>query len=132
VFALPCVLADDGRQDGIPNVLMEAMATGVPVVTTAATAQGELIDHEIHGILVPPHSPRELAEAVRRLCDDTALRDRIRSAARRRMETEFDNRITIEPLLEVLDRFVFHGRARREPAGCIPLQGVEAGTDVNP
>jgi glycosyltransferase involved in cell wall biosynthesis len=132
VFVLPCVVADDGRQDGIPNVLMEAMATGVPVVTTAATAQAELIDHEIHGLVIPPHSPQDLAEAVRRLCDDAALRNRIRIEARRRMEEEFDNRITIEPLLEVLDRFVFHGRTRKETAGCIPLSGIEAGTDGNP
>jgi len=120
VFALPCVTADDGRQDGIPNVLMEAMATGVPVVTTGATAQSELIDNGIHGILIPPHSPVALASAIRRLCDDEPLRERIRTAARRKMEEEFDNRITIEPLLKVLERSVFHGRLMRKSSRALP------------
>ena len=65
LFALPCVAPDDGRQDGLPNVLMEAMATGLPVITTKSTAQAELIEHEKDGLLIPAHSPAELAAEPR-------------------------------------------------------------------
>ena len=45
MFVLPCVVTDDGDRDGIPNVLVEAMAMRVPVVSTAVSGIGELVDH---------------------------------------------------------------------------------------
>ncbi|OPY67927.1 MAG: Alpha-D-kanosaminyltransferase [Syntrophorhabdaceae bacterium PtaU1.Bin034] len=107
VFALPCVDTTDGNRDGIPNVLMEAMAMGVPVVTTSNSGQSELIRDGVHGLLVPTHSPAEIADSIMRLCEDTHLRDKIVTEARKRMEQDFDNRKTIEPLLGLFERFVF-------------------------
>ena len=107
IFVLPCVIADDGRRDGLPNVLMEAMATGLPVITTRSTAQEELIEDGRHGLLVPPHAPEALAAAICTLCSDDGLRESLGSGGRRRIEMDFDNRTTIEPLLRLFDRYVF-------------------------
>ena len=106
VFALPCVTVDDGSQDGLPNVLMEAMACGLPVITTKCTAQTELIEHGRDGLLISPHQPAELANAIMELCEDTGLRDRLRRKARLKMERVFDNRKTIEPLLRLYDKYL--------------------------
>ena len=64
LFALPCVVAPDGDRDGIPNVLLEAMASGVPVVSTPVSGIPEMIQSEVEGLLVPTNSPRELAGAL--------------------------------------------------------------------
>ena len=74
VFALPCVDAADGNRDGIPNVLMEAMASGVPVIATANSGQAELIRHGTDGLLVPVHSPDRLAEALAAVCSRRCLK----------------------------------------------------------
>lgn len=111
VFALPCVDTPDGNRDGIPNVLMEAMAMGLPVVTTANSGQPELIRNGTHGLLVRTHSPADLADAIVRLCEDEALRGRITVEARKRMEETFDSRKTIEPLLGLFNGYVRQHRA---------------------
>ncbi len=117
VFALPCVDTADGNRDGIPNVLMEAMAMGLPVVTTTNSGQPELIRDGVDGLLVPAHSPLVLAEAIARLFDDGELRERIRTAARRRMEDAFDCRKTIEPLVDLFRAHVPEP-ARKAGATC--------------
>lgn len=107
VFALPCIEINDGRRDGIPNVLMEAMATGVPVITTKTTAKPELIEDGRHGLLISPHSPVELADSIMKLCEDFNLRKRIQIEARKRMVNDFDSHNTIGPLINLFERFVF-------------------------
>ncbi len=64
VFCLPCRVAPDGDRDGVPVVILEAMALGLPVVTTAVSGLPELVDAEI-GWIVPPDDPAALAEALR-------------------------------------------------------------------
>jgi len=63
VFCLPCRVSDDGDRDGIPNVLVEAMASGLPVVTTAVSGIPELVQHEATGLIVPPDDPVATAHA---------------------------------------------------------------------
>jgi glycosyltransferase involved in cell wall biosynthesis len=92
----------DGRHVGIPNVLMEAMSTGLPVITTRSGGQAELIEGMKDGLFVAQRSPVELADAIERLCRDLALRDGIAGAARKKMEIVFDSRRTIEPLVRLL------------------------------
>src|SRR5205823_11325377 len=89
VFCLPCRVSDDGDRDGIPNVLLEAMASGVPVVTTPVSGIPELINSEDEGLLVPPNSPARLADALDRLLTSPELRDRLALAARAKIETCF-------------------------------------------
>lgn len=92
VFALPSQVTDDGDRDGIPVVLMEAMASGCAVVSTRVSGIPELIDDGIDGLLVEPRDPVALADALERLLGDDDLRRRLASSARRRIETHFDAR----------------------------------------
>jgi glycosyltransferase involved in cell wall biosynthesis len=89
IFALPCLVAPDGDRDGIPNVLLEAMGSGIPVVASAVSGIPELIESERNGLLVPPSSPVELADALDRLLASPDLRNRLTLAARRKIETHF-------------------------------------------
>lgn len=92
VFALPCLLASDGDRDGIPNVLVEAAATGVPIVSTAVSGVPELIRDGETGLIVPPRDPEALAEAIERLLDSPKLRAQLATRARAHVESFFDLR----------------------------------------
>jgi glycosyltransferase involved in cell wall biosynthesis len=89
IFALPCTVASDGDRDGIPTVLLEAMASGVPVVSTPVSGIPELIDSGHDGLLVLPGDPQALADALERLMDDDDMRARLALAARARIESRF-------------------------------------------
>src|SRR5437667_4831805 len=89
IFVLPCVVTSEGDRDGIPNVFLEAMASGVPVVSTPVSGIPELIDSERDGLLVAPNSPSMLADALDRLLRDPELRDRLAGAARVKVEERF-------------------------------------------
>ena len=84
VFCLPSFA------EGVPVVLMEAMALGVPVVTTRVMGIPELVEDGVSGLLVAPGSRGELAGALQRLIDDAQLRAALGEAARRRVEAEHD------------------------------------------
>lgn len=90
VFVLPCVQAPDGDIDGIPVVLMEAMAAGCPVISTAVSGIPELVRDDETGLVVPPHDHEALATAMKRLIDDPDLAPRISGAGRRHVEAEFN------------------------------------------
>jgi glycosyltransferase involved in cell wall biosynthesis len=89
VFALPCIVAADGDRDGIPNVLPEAMACGVPVVATPVSGIPEMIESEQQGLLVPPNDPANLADALERLLTQPELCGRLARAARQRVVNHF-------------------------------------------
>ncbi len=76
--------------EGIPVVLMEAMAMEIPCVATGITGIPELIRDEREGLLVPPSDEAALAQAIARLMDDPGLCRRLGEAARRRVLEEFD------------------------------------------
>ncbi len=102
VFALPCKVAADGDRDILPNVLKEAMAVGVPVVTTRLEGIDELITHGESGLLVPPGDPQALAASLECLLTSPALRHRLRAQARRVIEERFDLRQNLTLLKERL------------------------------
>ena len=90
IFALPSVVAESGDRDGIPNVLVEAMRLGLPVVSTNVSGIPELaIDGET-GLLVPSRDVEALATALGRLLDDTALRAHLAAGAACHVAAEFD------------------------------------------
>lgn len=90
VLAAPCVVGSDGNTDGLPTVVLEAMALGTPCVTTDVTGLVEVIDHERTGLLVPQHDAVALARALQRIGTDTDLASRLRREARNVIETTFD------------------------------------------
>lgn len=88
-FVLPCRTDAQGDRDGIPVVLMEAMAAGVCVVSGDLPTLRELVEHDVTGLLVPPDDAPALAAALRRLISDPLLRGRLRAGGRERVEKEF-------------------------------------------
>jgi len=90
VLAAPCVVSSDGDRDGLPTVLLEAMALGTPCVATPVTGIPEVLRHEETGLLVPERDPGALAGAIARLLAGRGLRIRLAEAARRVMVREFD------------------------------------------
>jgi len=103
LFALPCIVTDNGDRDGIPNVLVEAMRLGVPVVSTEVSGIPELITNEQTGLLVPPRDARALADALARLLDDPCLRQRLADAAAQHVLHEFDLARNAGRLRELLE-----------------------------
>jgi len=89
-FAAPCVVGADGNRDGLPTVLLEAMALGTPCVATDVTGIPEVLREGVTGLEVPQHDPEALADALSRLLQDSALRVRLAQAARARLERDFD------------------------------------------
>ena len=83
MLVLPSRRLPDGDRDGIANVILEAMATGVPVVTTDAGAAGEVVKDGLSGLLLPhPATPETLSAAILRLAGDERLRATLAGNAR--------------------------------------------------
>ncbi|MDH7486517.1 MAG: glycosyltransferase [Anaerolineae bacterium] len=92
LFVLPCIVADDGDRDGIPVSLMEAMASGLSVVSTAISGIPELITCGREGLLVEAGDSASLAAALSRLLGDAAAREEMGQAGREKIAQEFDVR----------------------------------------
>lgn len=90
LLVAPSVVASDGKREGIPVVLMEAMSCGLPVVASRLSGIPELVDDQTSGLLVPPGDAPALADAIDRLQGDADLRARLGAAARERIERDFD------------------------------------------
>jgi colanic acid/amylovoran biosynthesis glycosyltransferase len=90
IFVLPCVIAEDGSRDITPNVLIEAMAMKLPVISTTVTGIPEIVENGVSGFLVPPNDERALSDAVHRLIHDAPLRKELGANARKRIEERFD------------------------------------------
>lgn len=102
LFALPCRIGDDGDRDGIPNVLLEAMATELPVVSTHISGIPELVEHDRNGLLVPPDDPAALADAMSRLILDKDLGARLGQAGRVVVAQRFSNAANLALLRSLL------------------------------
>lgn len=102
LFTLPCVIAADGNRDGLPTVLLEAMACGLPVISTKVTGVPEIIDHGVNGLLVEPGNAVALAEAITGLLHDPSQQQRMSLAARLKAEQAFDLRRNVSQLREWL------------------------------
>ena len=101
LFVLGCELAANGDRDGIPNVLLESMATGVPVVATRFSAIPELIEDFKTGLLVSPGQPEKMTSAMIKLLTDEDMRQAVIKEARKRVERDFDNKRLINNLAKI-------------------------------
>jgi colanic acid/amylovoran biosynthesis glycosyltransferase len=90
VFVLPCVVATNHDRDGLPNVLIEAVACGCVVVSCPVSGIPELIEDGRSGLLVAEHDASALAAALERLATDKALRARLRRGGDEIVSTRFD------------------------------------------
>ena len=98
VFCLPCRVLQNGDRDGIPNVLMEAMSCGLPVVTTDVSGIPELIRDGVNGLLVPPDDPAAMAEALQRLFRDPLYAESLGRKAVNTIREDFNGERTAKDL----------------------------------
>ncbi len=103
IFALPCRTSTTGDRDGIPVVLMEAMAAGKPVIAGRLETIAELVEDETSGLLVPPDDVIALTEALRRLVDDPAVGKVMGLAGRKHVAEEFSDAINWDRLEAAID-----------------------------
>jgi colanic acid/amylovoran biosynthesis glycosyltransferase len=90
IFVLPAVVAEHGGRDITPNVLIEAMAMKLPVVSTLSGAIPEIVDDGVSGILVPPRDEEALVQAIIRLLGNPALAEELGTNARQKVEERFN------------------------------------------
>ncbi len=89
IFALPCLVTDDGDRDGIPNVLIEAMAQRLAVVSTNVSGISELVEPMNNGLLVPEKNTEALAEALETLLCQPKLRRQMGDSGREKVMRHF-------------------------------------------
>src|SRR5439155_9303777 len=98
VFVLPCVIAANGDRDALPTALLEAMAAGLPVVSTRLVGIPEIVEHGKTGLLVPPGDPDKLSRAILQILRDSKLQQAFGEAGRTRAEQFFDVRENVRRL----------------------------------
>jgi glycosyltransferase involved in cell wall biosynthesis len=126
LFVLPCVIASDGSRDITPNALIEAMAMGLPVVSTAIGGVPEIVEDGVSGLIVPPGDAAALAGALEALIRDPERSAALGAAARRRVETKFDSATNARCYVELFAGAI--GAPREMPAA-IPAMLARASGD---
>lgn len=101
IFALACVITDFGDRDGIPVVLMEAMAMQLPVITTPVSGNPELVSDGKNGLMVPQRDPEALAQALERLINDQLLRKQLGEQGRQTILAGFDIQMTAAQMAQI-------------------------------
>ncbi len=100
------VFALSSLREGLPNVLLEAMALETPVVATRIAGVPRLVRHEENGLLVEPGFVEELAEALGRVLRDAELRGRLARAGRRTVEADYSFAVRMDKLRVLYDRLL--------------------------
>jgi glycosyltransferase involved in cell wall biosynthesis len=102
LFALPCMVLENGDRDGIPNVLFEAMVSGVPVVSTDVEGVCELIEHRKNGLIVEQRNASALADAMQLLITTPGLRHELARSGRQTVLTNFTRQASAKRVYEIL------------------------------
>jgi len=101
LFVLACEIAENGDRDGIPNVLVEALAMGVPSLSTTVSAVPEIVLHNKSGITVEPKNPERMAQAIESILTDNKLRQTVIHGGREHTSKNFDNRTLVAELGDI-------------------------------
>jgi glycosyltransferase involved in cell wall biosynthesis len=104
LFVLPSVVTATGDRDGLPTVLLEALGSGLPVISTTVAGIPEIIDDRKTGLLVPPGDPLALAAAIAELLDNAELRACLARAGRLKANKLFDIRQNVSVLYDFFVR----------------------------
>ena len=90
MLVAPCIISEGGDRDGLPTILVEAMALGTPCVSTRVVGIPELVRDQITGLCVPPKDAAALADAITTLLANPARARQMADAARALVEREYD------------------------------------------
>jgi colanic acid/amylovoran biosynthesis glycosyltransferase len=101
IFLHPSEVGSDGNQEGIPNSMLEAMASGLPVFATQHGGIPEAIENGVSGVLVPEHNADELARALIKAAQDPEFLSRIGRAGADAVAQTFDQRIQVRRLEDI-------------------------------
>ncbi len=104
LFALPCTTETDGGMDNLPTVIMEAMAAGLPVVSTPLAGVPEMVLPDATGLLVPDRNPPALADALASLLANPERARALGAAGRERAAEKFSLERNVAALAEILAR----------------------------
>jgi colanic acid/amylovoran biosynthesis glycosyltransferase len=105
IFVFPAIHDSAGDTDNLPTVLIEAMASSLPIIATRVAGIPEIVQHNENGILVPEKDPAQLADAIRVMAGDQALLERFGRASRRMAEEKFALVNTVGHLKKVFAQF---------------------------
>ena len=105
MFVLACTTEADGGMDNLPTVIMEAMAAGLPVISTPLAGVPEMVEHGASGELVPQRNPVALANAIERLLADPAAAARLGARGREVAAQKFSIEANVRRLAQVLDGY---------------------------
>ena len=102
LFILPSRIDSTGDRDGLPNVIIEAQSQRLAVISTNISGIPELLSDGKNGILVEPDSPQNLANAIKKLCRDAGLREKMGTAGNARVRAGFNHKRTIGSIVTLL------------------------------
>jgi colanic acid/amylovoran biosynthesis glycosyltransferase len=107
VLVAPSVPTAEGKREGLPVVLVEAMACALPVIASRLSGIPEVVRHDVNGLLVPPGDAAALAEAITRLAGDPTLRRHLGGNGRSTVRREFDLHDNARRLKRLFDQATF-------------------------
>jgi glycosyltransferase involved in cell wall biosynthesis len=118
VLSGACIVAlPSTHREGLPKVLLEAAASGRPLVASDVPGCREIVRHEVNGLLVPPRDSQALASAFRRLLESPELRDKFGRAGREIVEQEFSQEIIVRQTLDLYHRMMGGAWRQNETIG---------------